>query len=108
MTVAVTECSYRLTVVVTECSYRLTVAVTEYSYRLTVAVTQIVTNSTTEIGTVKLLGDTKCKIICTNHGRIYGEVDVRLLSLNYKAVTSEWLTTLFARYITGQTQTGTD
>jgi len=40
LTVAVTECSYRLTVAVTECSYRLTVAVTERSYRLTVAVTE--------------------------------------------------------------------
>ena len=36
---------------------------TKCSYRLTVTVTDIVTNSTTEIGTVRLLSVTKCKII---------------------------------------------
>ena len=40
--------------------------------RLTVAVTQIVTNSTTENGTVKLLSCTKCKIISNGLEGILG------------------------------------
>ena len=67
LTVAATECSYRMTVAVTECSYRPTVAVTEYSYRLTVVVKQIVTKSTTENGTVKVLSGKRDKIITTGH-----------------------------------------
>ena len=41
-----------------------------------VAVTQVVTNSTTGIGTVKLLSATKCKIICTGHEVVYVGVEV--------------------------------
>jgi hypothetical protein len=47
-------------------------------YRLTVAVTQIVTSSTTEISTVKLLSGTKCKIISTGHEGVHGGVEVWL------------------------------
>jgi hypothetical protein len=43
---------------------------------LTVAVTQIVTNGTTEIGTVKLVRGTKCKIISIGHEGVYGGVEV--------------------------------
>jgi hypothetical protein len=50
-------------------------------YRLTVAVTQIVTNSSTEIGTVKLLCGTKCKIISIDHEGVYSGVERWLLSL---------------------------
>jgi len=51
-----------------------------------------VTNSTAEIGTLKLLSGTKCKIISTGQEWVYGGVEVRLPSLNYKPVAGEWLT----------------
>ena len=50
------------------------------------------TNSTTETDTVKLLSGTECEIISAGLEVYNGGLEVRLLSLNYKRVSGEWLT----------------
>ena len=64
---------------------------TKCSYRLIVAVTEIVTKSTTGICTVKLLSGTKCTIITTGKENLYGGVEVWLLSLTYAPVKGLYL-----------------
>jgi hypothetical protein len=65
-----------------------------------------VTNSTTGIGTVKLLSGEKCKIISKGQEGVYGGMEVWLLSVTYALVKGQWLNGRADRSLRFQRQTG--
>jgi hypothetical protein len=58
-----------------------------------------VTNSTTEIGIIKLLTGKKCKIISIAHEGVYRGVEAWLLPLTYATFKVQWFTARTARSI---------
>ena len=65
------------------------------------------TNSTTGIGTVKLISNREGKIISIGHDVVYGGVEVWLLELTYAPLEVQWFTVRPARSIQFRRQTGT-
>ena len=63
------------------------------------------TNSTTEIGKVKLVSNREGKFISISHYVVYGGVEVCLFSLTYVPLKSQWLNARPARSVQVQRQT---